>query len=665
MPTPASSDSPADAPGPLMPLIGLVLGGAAIGAAHLGPAFAPLAWAGIALTTFGLARSRQAGWTIAGLLAGGLAELYIGHPWHVPGLGYYLPGGPSVATAASLPYHLLLAMPVRVALFIGWAINRRFRGPIALWLPFAWLAGEAGLDAALGISHAAWLYSQWQVLAVLRAVGHVGWEATLLICLAAAAAFGQALADRRWTFAGLGCIGLAALALMPAVPAGDLRALRGVGAVHTAASLYATKQAPTGVSLVVWPELAYDRVVRVEEGRSSGRKVRPPYRKSQAFHLLGARTTVRGRRQNALLALSPTGSVLGVRAKERLFPFTERPWGGWSLDPAAGFMAGAGRAETAALPVGGRRVAGLICVEAVDRALSRRAREAGATLLAICSNDTAMGNSPVAREQMLAIATFRAVETRLPVVRAARNGPAALIAADGRLLAVSPPATDGVLTLGGSELAPISRPAPEPGQAVASAVLYSRRTPELQAALPPDRCAYFPVEGFHNPGIQAATVVVAGHSLPPTYLGQPAEVLAGAIASFGPELVVLDTCYGASLPILEALAAKGVAATVVAPPYRIPEDGFVYGERFLDLSDPAARAGLIGTEPTYPLLRWKLEPQALRALRGTVDRWSGETLRRRLKRTDPPLVRAELPGVAGSGASVLVPVPVSRFRRAP
>lgn len=200
---------------------------------------------------------------------------------------------------------------------------------------------------------------------------------------------------------------------------------------------------------------------------------------------------------------------------------------------------------------------------------------------------------------------------------------------------------------------------------VPAAILYSQATPTMRAALPAEKCSAFPVEGFKNPGVRAKTVVLAGHSLPPTYVDQPASAIAQAITSFEPELVVLDTCYGASTPILEAFVDAGLKAMVVAPPYRIPQDGFVYAAGFLEEPDAAKRAELVRTEPSYPLLRWTPTRQPLAQIRHELDALDAQALRKRLKRATPPLVKAQVPGLPMPGAQVLVPLPVDRFRVTP
>ena len=194
------------------------------------------------------------------------------------------------------------------------------------------------------------------------------------------------------------------------------------------------------------------------------------------------------------------------------------------------------------------------------------------------------------------------------------------------------------------------------------AVLYSAATPTMRAALPAAACDFYTLEGFTRPRRPADAVVLAGHSLPPYYLDRPAAEVARAIAAFRPRLIVLDTCYGASTPLLAALAAARPGAWVVAGAYRLPQDGLVYGPAFLGATDPAVRAAAVRTEPPHPLLRWPLDGRAVAAAEARLAPLDAAQLRKRLKRARPPLVRTELTGVPGLAGCLLTPVSVDRFR---
>jgi hypothetical protein len=191
-----------------------------------------------------------------------------------------------------------------------------------------------------------------------------------------------------------------------------------------------------------------------------------------------------------------------------------------------------------------------------------------------------------------------------------------------------------------------------------AAVLTSKFTPEMTAKLPDGKVERFVIEGFRDDGRRAETVVLAGHSVPPLYLDRPAEEVARAIVSFEPSLIVLDTCFGASTPLLEALAAAGSRAKVVAPAFLLPESGFRYAADFFARPDANSRAEAVRAEPDVRLLRWTITPEALKAPKAELEAMAPGALRRRLRHLAPYLVRVELPGAGW----VLAPVAEARLK---
>ncbi|MEN8139840.1 MAG: apolipoprotein N-acyltransferase [Thermodesulfobacteriota bacterium] len=83
------------------------------------------------------------------------------------------------------------------------------------------------------------------------------------------------------------------------------------------------------------------------------------------------------------------------------------------------------------------KVGMLICVEAIYPELARKSTVAGATLLANITNDGWFGRSS-APHQHLAMTTFRAVENRRSLARAANTGISAFILPSGRLDQTTP-----------------------------------------------------------------------------------------------------------------------------------------------------------------------------------------------------------------------------------
>jgi apolipoprotein N-acyltransferase len=85
---------------------------------------------------------------------------------------------------------------------------------------------------------------------------------------------------------------------------------------------------------------------------------------------------------------------------------------------------------------GGVRLGPLICFESIFPYLARRQAAAGVDLLLVTTNDAWFGRS-AAPAQHFAHSAWRAVETRLPLARAANNGISGLFSPSGRALARS------------------------------------------------------------------------------------------------------------------------------------------------------------------------------------------------------------------------------------
>lgn len=641
--------------------VGIVaLAGLAMGLGHW-PGLAPLSWLAVALYAWALRRPVATRWLVAGLMAGAMVRWLVGQPWHLAAGALYLPGGQAGAWLGALPISAAWVAPGVACLAVGALAARRWRLPVWLWLPAAWWLGDSAQDALWGLSYDTWMYAQWQVEPMLRAIGHLGWTPALLLAIGTLAAAAEAVATRGRTaiaLAALGTLTWLGMPPLPASPATGAAAFKGLGAVYMADQQRPPRAAPPGVDLLIWPELAGRHSVQAQEGAQAGAFVELPFRTAGVQHLYGLETRAAGGAQNSMVAASPTGEVLDVRAKTRLFPLTEQPLGGLRMPGRATYRPGT---APPAVTAGGRRLGVLICLEALDRSLARQARAAGATMLVIPSCDKVLANDRLAMDQLLGVAVLRAVETGLPVVRAGMFGPTAFITAQGQVLARSAPGGDGVLTVGADHPEPPRTEATRPAPGTL-AVLYSRHTPQMLPALPCDGCAGQAIEDFRPRGERAKTVILSGDSMPPAYLGRPAGEVAAAIASFQPELVVLDTCFGASTPLLDALAAAGVKAQVVAPAFRIPASGLVYDAGFLAEADAARRAAMVRTEPPYPLLRTAIAPGFLQGVHAAVGAMPPAELKRRLKRTRPPLVQMHLPGRTDPSAGLLVPVSAERFR---
>ncbi len=87
----------------------------------------------------------------------------------------------------------------------------------------------------------------------------------------------------------------------------------------------------------------------------------------------------------------------------------------------------------------------LICFEAIFPELARAHARTGANLLVNLTNDAWFGMTG-APYQHLGMAVFRAVETRMPMIRAANTGFSALIGSTGKIVALGDLFTEQVLT---------------------------------------------------------------------------------------------------------------------------------------------------------------------------------------------------------------------------
>lgn len=193
-----------------------------------------------------------------------------------------------------------------------------------------------------------------------------------------------------------------------------------------------------GAQLIVWPETAMPFFVR-EDPR--WREVENLARVTGAYLLVGALDRSLGEPRNSAFLVGPDGQVRGRYDKRHLVPFGEYvPLQRFLffVDVIAGGAIGAfapgAEATTFSTPAG--RVGVVICYEAIFPAEVREFFRGGADVLVNITNDAWFGRS-AAPVQHLAMATFRAVENRAYLVRAANSGISAVVAPDGRIVEAS------------------------------------------------------------------------------------------------------------------------------------------------------------------------------------------------------------------------------------
>jgi apolipoprotein N-acyltransferase len=139
---------------------------------------------------------------------------------------------------------------------------------------------------------------------------------------------------------------------------------------------------------------------------------------------------------NSAFLISPTGAVLGRSDKLHLVPFGEYvPMA--ALFPFVNKMvAGIGDFSPgkSALPLEttGGKIGVLVCFEGIFPEVSRAYVQAGVGILVNITNDAWFGKSS-APYQHLSMTVFRAVENRVPLVRAANTGISAVIDSKGHV----------------------------------------------------------------------------------------------------------------------------------------------------------------------------------------------------------------------------------------
>lgn len=189
-----------------------------------------------------------------------------------------------------------------------------------------------------------------------------------------------------------------------------------------------------GPGLIVWPEAAVPAVIEdqpyyFEEARLFARDKRINL-------LLGAVRNINERYYNNAIFLSgrlgpvseyskihlvPFGEYIPLR---RIFPFLE------AVVPIGDFSPGK---DYTVFRLGAVGFSVLICFEDLFPGLSERFVNKGAGFLVVITNDAWFGRTSSAYQHFSA-SVFRAVENRVPVVRAANTGVSGFISRDGRII---------------------------------------------------------------------------------------------------------------------------------------------------------------------------------------------------------------------------------------
>ena len=216
---------------------------------------------------------------------------------------------------------------------------------------------------------------------------------------------------------------------------------------QVAAHLRASEALPIGgPSLIVWPEHSVPRylerepMLAVELARFATRH--------RADLVFGGPRYADGHTYNSARLITAAGRNGGHYDKRRLVLFAEQKpvrlsAHGEASDSPEEFTAGTGSGVLRSfVPIGLS-----ICHEVVHPDLTRASVRDGAELLVNIANDGWLdGEYAFAGRQHLAMAVFRAVESRRFLVRAATTGNSAVIDPYGRILTSQSPDTAGVIT---------------------------------------------------------------------------------------------------------------------------------------------------------------------------------------------------------------------------
>jgi len=601
-----------------------------------------LAWVGTAGVGYALARTHRVIAAVAGLVVTSIVTHAIWFCWCLSMARALDPIDRSRDITVVFGVLLLTSAPIAVTSSLGCLATRR-RLPACVWFPIAWVIGERLQDAWSGLS-SDWLLTQIEVAPAMRALGHAGTYVTTIACLFVATSIGEIVAKRRfralWLPATLVCI---SLVLPPLDP--HLERIEGIAAIHLRSEDErppvdeAIDAAKEPIDLVVWPETILSTRPPVREREQPRASLDAPLAGPRTWHIVGIETLLPSARQNSAVVVDPEGNITDMRAKRALFPVFEREMLGVGRDVFV-----RGEAPPVLTAVGHKLIA-LVCGEMLTRSLVKEGRAAGGDVIAVLARDRYQAGRPLTQALVLTLLRLRAIELGVPAVYSSLEGRAALLGADGSVLARSEQgAESGLLTWSRRDGARDVRPPAHPRVAV----LYSNRSPQLRTDCPPGRCAYYAIESMPSEVPSAKTVIVAGHTAPPRFLERSPDEIAALVARFGPELVVVDTCFGAYAPLLKALAPT--RALVVAAPSSVAERGFRYEHPFFDDAPVLARASSVRTVPESKLYRGVPDAAELDRVDVESTSMTGDALRPRLRSWSPTLVSMDTAG----GQEVLV-----------
>jgi apolipoprotein N-acyltransferase len=213
-----------------------------------------------------------------------------------------------------------------------------------------------------------------------------------------------------------------------------------------------------GADVLLWSETVYPTTFgspRSADGAALDREIQGFVDAANVPLVFGTYDRDADGEYNAAAFLEPGRGMLGTYRKTHPFPLTEYvprwldgPWLRRALPWAGTWQPGDGARVLPLRSADGREVnvVPLICLDDVrpDVAIGGARLEAQAIIG--MSNDSWFTKHPMGARLHLAVAAFRSIETRLPQVRVATNGPSAIIDDTGHVLASTATGDQAVLT---------------------------------------------------------------------------------------------------------------------------------------------------------------------------------------------------------------------------
>ena len=200
------------------------------------------------------------------------------------------------------------------------------------------------------------------------------------------------------------------------------------------------RRPPAPGGLIVWPETAVP--FNFQDESDLHRQLSELPVKTHNWFIFGSMSYEKKNKRvdyfNSAYLLSPQGLVMGRYDKVHLVPYGEYVPLRKLFPFINGLTAGIGDFKEgnsfAPVTMGGRKIGVMICYEGILSEAARAYKNAASELLVNITNDAWFGTTS-APYQHLSMAVFRAVETRLYLVRAANTGISAIVDPTGKIVA--------------------------------------------------------------------------------------------------------------------------------------------------------------------------------------------------------------------------------------